>query len=97
MPRFHVSELAEADLDEAFVWYEAQREALGHAFLDAVEATFARMRREPQQFPVVERGVRRALVRRFPYAVYYLATPDRIDVLACVHVRRHPRRWQSRR
>jgi plasmid stabilization system protein ParE len=97
MPRFHVSELAEADLDGAFVWYEAQRESLGHAFLDAVEATFARIRRAPEQFPILERGVRRALVRRFPYAAYYLVTPDSIDVLACVHVRRHPRRWLSRR
>ena len=97
MPRFHVSELDEVDLDGAFVWYEAQRESLGYAFLDAVEATFARIRRAPEQFPILERGVRRALVRRFPYAVYYLVTPDSIDVLACVHVRRHPRRWLSRR
>jgi plasmid stabilization system protein ParE len=97
MPRFHISALAEEDLDGAFVWYETQRESLGHAFLDAAEATFARIRRTPEQFPIVEREVRRALVRRFPYAVYFLATPDSVDVLACVHVRRHPRRWQSRR
>jgi plasmid stabilization system protein ParE len=41
--------------------------------------------------------VRRALVRRFPYAVYYVAEPDQISILAVIHTRRHPHRWQSRR
>jgi plasmid stabilization system protein ParE len=37
------------------------------------------------------------LVRRFPYAIYFHAMPDEIVVLAVIHGRRHPRRWQSRR
>jgi plasmid stabilization system protein ParE len=41
--------------------------------------------------------VRRALVGRFPYAIYFRATPNEIVVLAVIHGRRHPRRWQSRR
>lgn len=97
MPRFHVSAPAETDLDTAFVWYEAQRVGLGQEFLHAVEATLDRIRHAPEQFPIIDRGVRRALVRRFPYAVFYLVTSASTDVLACVHVRRHPRRWQSRR
>jgi plasmid stabilization system protein ParE len=41
--------------------------------------------------------MRRALVRRFPYAIYFRAAPDEIVVLAVIHGRRHPRHWQSRR
>ena len=44
-----------------------------------------------------ERDVRRVLVRRFPYAPYFVAEPARVVVVACVHVRRGPRVWQSRR
>jgi plasmid stabilization system protein ParE len=40
---------------------------------------------------------RRALVRRFPYAIYFHAMSDEIVVLAVIHSRRHPRHWQSRR
>jgi toxin ParE1/3/4 len=97
MPRFRIQKPAEADIDTAFAWYESQREGLGLEFLTAVEATLALIQRSPDQFPRVHRNVRRALVRKFPYAVFYLSTPQRVSVIACVHARRHPRRWQSRR
>lgn len=87
---------AEADLAEALLWYEDQAPGLSLQFLRAVEARFAGIERHPELYPIVYRGVRRALVRRFPYSVYYRIDLDSITVLACVHARRDPRRWQSR-
>lgn len=66
MPRFQLRSSAEADLDDAFVYYEMRRLGLGLEFLNAVEATLARIERAPQLFPIVYKDVRRALVRRFP-------------------------------
>ena len=66
MPRFQLRPSAEADLDDAFVYYEMRRLGLGLEFLTAVEATMARIRRAPRSFPIVYKDVRRALVRRFP-------------------------------
>jgi plasmid stabilization system protein ParE len=96
-PRFLVEPEAETELDEAFAWYEGRAAGLGSEFLRAVRAAFALIRRNPEQFPRVRDEVRRALVRRFPYAVYYVLETEQISVLAVVHTRRHPRRWQSRR
>ena len=70
---------------------------LGSEFLRAVRAAFALIRRNPEQFPRVRGDIRRALVRRFPYAVYYVVEPDHVSVFAVIHTRQHPRRWQSRR
>jgi hypothetical protein len=50
----------------------------------------------PERYPVVRGEARRALLRRFPYAVFFVATPDLVSVLACMHARRDPRRWQER-
>ena len=50
----------------------------------------------PQQFPIVHRETHRALCRRFPYGLYYRIVDDQIVVVACMHARRDPRRWQSR-
>jgi plasmid stabilization system protein ParE len=47
-------------------------------------------------FPVVYKQVRRALLRRFPYVVYYLVERDLLEVLACVHGKQHPRTWRRR-
>jgi toxin ParE1/3/4 len=95
--RFFIEPEAEAELGEAVDWYEARVRGLGSEFLRAVRAVFALVERNPGQFPRVRNEIRRALIRRFPYAVYYVAEPDQISVIACIHTRRHPRRWQSRR
>jgi len=50
----------------------------------------------PERYPLVRGTVRRALLRRFPYAVFFVATADFVSVLACMHARRDPRRWQER-
>ena len=61
----------EAEVDEAYHWYEGQRRGLGEGFLAAVRAALDRIQLNPELHAVVYREVRRALVRRFPYAVYY--------------------------
>ena len=82
---------AEADLDEAFGWYEAQLPGLGEAFLRSVMACFGRIARHPEAYPEVQRRVRRASLQRFPYGVFYVVREERIDVLAVYHGRRRPR------
>jgi hypothetical protein len=57
---------AEADLAEAYRWYEQQRPGLGEALLTAVDATLAGVERHPETYPLVEQTARRALTRRFP-------------------------------
>lgn len=87
---------AEADLDEAFRWYQAQREGLGEDFLLCVDDVLERVRRTPELYPLVHRELRRAAVRRFPYGVFYVEREDAIVVVAVVHSARHPKTWQSR-
>ena len=96
-PRFLVEPEAEAELHEAFAWYDGRVPGLGSEFMRAVRAAFSAIRRNPEQFPRVRSEIRRALVRRFPYGVYYVAEPEQTTVIAVVHTRRHPRRWHSRR
>jgi toxin ParE1/3/4 len=51
----------------------------------------------PLAFPLVHGEIRRAVVRQLPYAVYFRVHEDDIVVLAAMHGRRHPHRWQSLR
>ena len=87
---------AAQDVVEAFSWYESQRPGLGAQFEAAVDHAVSLLRRLPQAGPVVHREVRRILLRRFPYAVYYLLNQDVIDVLAVMHMHRDPSRWRRR-
>jgi plasmid stabilization system protein ParE len=96
MTRLLVRSAAEADMADAALWYEARAVGLGAEFLRAVDVTLAEIQRMPQRFPVVHDTCRRALLRRFPYAVFFLPTTEAIHVIACFHASRDPKRWQER-
>ena len=87
---------AEGDVEAAYRWYEEQSPGLGAEFLRSVEAALASVERNPEAYQQVYKQARRALLRRFPYALFYVASPELIEVIGCIHTRRHPRRWRSR-
>jgi len=87
---------AELDLADAYEWYDEQRSGLGEELLLSIEVTLEAIRENPEQFPVVHKDVRRALIRRFPYGVFYLVEKEVVVVLAIFHARRDPKHWQSR-
>ena len=90
--------LAVDDIQEAYDWYESQREGLGDEFLTALTATRDQLLDYPEAHPVLHRDTRRALLpRRFPYGLYYRIMGESIAIVACMHASRDPRRWQSRR
>jgi plasmid stabilization system protein ParE len=86
---------AEAETLETRDWYEDRRLGLGGEFREALDETIERIANNPMQFRLVRGDIRRAILNRFPYAVYFRVT-DRDIVVLAVHGRQHPRRWQSR-
>jgi toxin ParE1/3/4 len=88
--------VAEADITAAALWYEQRSLGLGTEFLRAVDVTLAEITRMPERFPLVYHESRRALLRRFPYGIYFVVAPKLISVVACMLARRDPRRWEER-
>ena len=87
---------AQRDIWEAAHWYEAQGPGLGARFTNTLDKLMKRITAFPLQFPAVEEEVRRALLHRFPYAVYFVIADDGIVVIAVLHQRRHPDTWKQR-
>ncbi len=96
MRQLVVRPLAEADIDEAHAWYAARSPEAAARFLDTVELTLAAIRERPESFVRVHSTLRRALLPRYPFGVYFHTDPDRIRIVAVAHSRRHPRRWMRR-
>ena len=86
------------ELRAAMQWYERQRAGLGAEFAAEIEVVVETIGTTPKICQVIDpdRQIRRALTRRFPYAVYYLLEPTRVVVLAVLHVARDPGVWQER-
>ena len=87
---------AEVDITEAFGWYEARVPGLGSEFLLVLDAIFHSILRNHLLYPVVYKAVRRALTRRFPFAVFFIVEESRIVILSVFHVKRNPQEWQGR-
>jgi plasmid stabilization system protein ParE len=84
------------ELDDAYNYYESQKIGLGDEFLDCVDDTLDRICQMPESYPVVDRDIRRSLVKRFPYAVYYRIVSSRIIAIAIFHGYRDPTRLETR-
>ena len=92
-----VSAEAELEIFEAALRYERERADLGLRFVAQVDDIFARALEHPFQFPEIEQDTRRALVRDFPYGVFFTADDGIITVLAVLHLHRHPDTWKRGR
>ena len=90
-------EQAEDDVDAATAWYSSERPALALAFLDRLDHVLRRVQESPRQFPEVSAGIRRGLMSRFPYGVFFKVFDDRVVVLAVLHLHRHPETWKTRK
>ena len=81
------------DLGAGFDWYEAQQPGLGEQFLAAVQATLSSISLYPEIYAPVYGEVRRAIVPRFPFAVFYIVESERTVALRLLHTARDPRVW----
>jgi plasmid stabilization system protein ParE len=84
------------ELDEVYSWYESQQSGLGDDFLEEVEQALNRVVQMPESYAAIYRDVRRAVVRRFPYTIYYRIVSSRVIVTAVFHGHRNLKAWQTR-
>lgn len=94
--RLVVTNEAELDLAEGYCWYEEQAQ-LGVAFMAVADKEFEFIEANPFACPVVAHGIRRAVIQRFPYNVYYSINGEFVDVLAVWHGSRDQERLLATR
>lgn len=84
------------DLVEARAWYENRSVGLGDRFLDRVDECIDRIRKNPELYERVHEDYRRAIVRRFPYVVFYELSVDTITIYSVFHSAQDPQKWRQR-
>lgn len=87
---------AHADLDEAYAWYEARRIGPGEDFLTRVDACIQAVLRIPEAHALFHQNYRRALVRKYPYVVFYEYAHHTVTVYCVFHTSQDPEKWRRR-
>ncbi len=90
---FHPS--AAAEYQEAAEYYADIQQELGGRFYDEIEGLIEDVRRHPDRFRIFRGTTRRHFSDVFPYAVIYLDEPDRIWIVAVMHMHREPGYWKT--
>jgi plasmid stabilization system protein ParE len=94
--RLEANIAVELDVEAAFEWYEVEETNLGIVFLEELRSTYLRILDNPLAFQELRSGIRRALTRKFPYAIYFVIESQTILVIAVLHTARDPEEWQKR-
>ena len=84
------------ELESAKLWYENQSSGLGDEFLDEIDRAIAKIEQWPEAWTPYWQDVRRFLVHRFPYVIYYRHMSGAIQIIAVAHQRRKPGYWKNR-
>jgi plasmid stabilization system protein ParE len=92
---------AQEEIAHAIDRYEKEREGLGLEFWDELSTAIDTLEEPgPECGPVIglppELGVRRKLLRRFPYAVVFVETGAFVRVISVMHGHRQPAYWRRR-
>ncbi|MCC5938964.1 MAG: type II toxin-antitoxin system RelE/ParE family toxin [Lunatimonas sp.] len=94
---YRLSEEAESDVYDSYLWYEKQKEGLGEDFLDALDAAGQAIISHPTTYRIrYKKKVRAFVVDRFPHLILYVVKGNDIDVVSVFNTNQHPRRWKKR-
>ncbi len=91
-----VSGEAQIEVCEAFDYYEEKNKGLGFEFMRSLDAVLQAVKRNPFAYQTIHKETRRVLLRKFPYALFYVADEKRIVVIACFHQKRSSIDWLRR-
>jgi plasmid stabilization system protein ParE len=91
-----ITPTAQKDIQTGKNWYETKQNLLGNEFIDAIESAIKKIQSNPRLFSLIYKGIRRAMVKRFPFGIYYFLKDDIINIFAVIHFSRNPKIWKQR-
>jgi len=95
--KYILSPFAELDLDTIHDWYSLHNDTVFGKFDKAFGDGLKLIASSPYQYPIIHKNIRRAVLKKFPYSIFYRITDERVIVLSVIHHKRSPRVWKKRK
>jgi hypothetical protein len=94
--RIVITDIAEIDIVTGKNWYNSQQNKLGDEFISEIENKILVIQSNPYLFSIIKKDIRKALLKRFPFGIYYFLEGDVINIFAVIHFSRNPKIWKQR-
>ncbi|MDP3433967.1 MAG: type II toxin-antitoxin system RelE/ParE family toxin [Bacteroidota bacterium] len=91
-----ISDEAEIDFDKSYEYYFEDSPKVADAFFRRINVSFENIKQNPFTFPVAYKNVRKYVMKKFPFVIYYQIVNSIIKVIAIFHTSRNPEIWNER-
>ena len=91
-----ISEEAEKDFDNSYEYYFNDSPEIADAFFQRINISLEIIRRSPLAFQKIHKSLRRVIVKKFPFVIYYQVVGHTIRIIAIFHTSRNPKVWTAR-
>ena len=88
--------LARLEFEDAAAWYENQRPGLSDEFTLEVQEMLQQIITAPERFRLAAPATHKAILKRFPYSIYYSIELNAVHVVAFFHGARNPAELRRR-
>jgi toxin ParE1/3/4 len=91
-----ISDDAEVDFDKSYEYYYEDSPKVADTFFKRINLGFENIKQNPNSFPIAHKDVRKYVVEKFPFVIYYRIVDTVIQVIAIFHTSRNPEIWNER-
>jgi toxin ParE1/3/4 len=91
-----VSDEAENDFDCSYNYYFDQNPKLAGEFFHHINTGLGNIKKSPFTFREVYKGIRKFIVKKFPFVIYFTVDNQTIKIIAIFHTSRNPQIWTGR-
>jgi len=88
--------LAKLEFHDSIKYYETQQKGLGKKFDNSIKKSIDKILEFPNAFYKIDNSIRKYVVNKFPYNIYYLIEDDTIVILSIASQRKKPLYWIDR-
>lgn len=94
-----ITDAAEDDIREAFLWYEGQKDNLGSLLEDDVNKAIDSLQSNPLKTQVRYGNTRIFFLQKFPYGIHFQVNEEQntILIIAVLHTAQDPQKWKARK
>lgn len=97
MKRLIILPDAEIDIKETVSYYKERTEGLEKEFVKLIDTSCHDIKNNPETFPIVKYDIRKYVVAKFEFCIYFIDRKDALYIIAVFHDKRDPKEWHKRR
>lgn len=91
-----LSNEAEKDFEKSYAFYYENNPKVADTFFQNINRSFEKIKENPHTFPTVHKDVKKYVIKKFPFVIYYRLMNTIIRVIAIFHSSRNPEKWNER-